>query len=127
MAKSISLESTLSFKGTDAGLSKILFDFQKTLTSTVDSDSVQYGEVALFDTTEKTINIQAASAGHYLYVEVVEDEDASEVTILNGATAFSTLANGEFIFVKLRGASDVKFKLNVDNGQARCKYFLIEY
>jgi len=127
MAKSISLESTVSFKATDSGLSKILFDFQESLTSTINTNSVQYGEATVFDTTNKALNIVSSSAGQYIYIKNVEDENGSQITISFGTTTFSTLEKGEFIYVKLRGGVDINVKLNTDLGQARCQYFLIEF
>ena len=127
MAKSISLESTVSFKSTDSGLSKILFDFQENLTSNINTDSVQYGEVTVFDTTNKALNIVTPSAGQYIYIKNTEDENDSQVTISFGTTAFSTIRQGEFIYLKYRGAQDINVKLNTDNGQAKCQYFLIEF
>ncbi|MDB4435831.1 hypothetical protein N9152_00920 [bacterium] len=127
MAKSITLNSTTSFKSTDNGLNKILFDFQKNFTNTINSESVQYGEVTLFTTELITLNLVSPGAGYFLYVENVEDEDDSQVTVVYGSTAFSTLKQGEFLFVKLRTGDDIKLRLNTDLGQATCKYFLIEF
>ncbi len=127
MAKSITLNSTTSFKSTDNGLNKILFDFQKNFTNTINSESVQYGEVTLFTTGLTTLNLAAPGAGYFLYVENIEDEDDSQVTVVNGSVAFSTLEQGEFLFVKLRTGNDIKLRLNTDLGQATCKYFLIEF
>ena len=127
MAKSITLKSTTSFKSTDNGLNKILFDFQKDFTNTITSQSVQYGEVTVFTTGLVTLNLASPSAGFFLYVENIEDEDDSQVTINYGSVSFSTLEEGEFLFVKLRTGDDIKLKLNNDNGQATCKYFLIEF
>lgn len=127
MAKSITLNSTTSFKATDNGLSKILFDFQKNFTNTVDSDSVQYGEVTIPTVSLITLNLASPGAGVFLYVENIEDEDDSEVQVHYGSVTFATLQQGEFLFVKLRTTDDIKLRLNNDNGQATCKYFLIEF
>jgi|14BtaG_2_1085337.scaffolds.fasta_scaffold00027_18 hypothetical protein len=127
MAKSITLNSTTAFKATDNGLSKILFDFQKNFTNTVDSDSVQYGEITIPTVSLITLNLATPGAGVFLYVENIEDEDDSEVQVHYGSVTFATLRQGEFLFVKLRTRDDIKLRLNNDAGQATCKYFLIEF
>ena len=127
MAKSITLNSETSFKATDNGLSKILFDFQKNFTSTITSESVQYGEVTIPTTGLITLNLASPGSGYFLYVENIEDEDDSQVQVFNGSASFSTLKEGEFLFVKLRTGLDIKLRLNTDEGQATCKYFLIEF
>ena len=127
MAKSITLNSTTSFKATDNGLSQILFDFQKNFTNTVTSDSVQYGEVTIPTVSLITLNLASPGTGCFLYVENIEDEDDSQVQVHYGSVSFSTLKEGEFLFVKLRTGDDIKLRLNTDEGQATCKYFLIEF
>lgn len=127
MAKSITLNSTTSFKATDNGLSQILFDFQKNFTNTVTSDSVQYGEVTIPTVSLITLNLASPGTGYFLYVENIEDEDDSQVQVHYGSVSFSTLKEGEFLFVKLRTGDDIKLRLNTDEGQATCKYFLIEF
>jgi len=127
MAKSISLESTTSFKATDSGLSNILFDFQKNFTSNVTSESVQYGEVTIPTVSLITLNLASPGAGVFLYVENIEDENDSQVQVHYGSVTFATLQQGEFLFVKLRTTDDIKLRLNNDAGQATCKYFLIEF
>jgi len=128
MAKSVSLSGTVSLNVTDTLSSKVLLDFTHLPSYTITTDSVNYGEVAIPNTTPKVINLTTPTNGHYLYLEVVDDPDNAQCTFAVGGTLIGTLANGEFSFIKIRSGSNITFQQNTSQtNPVVVKYFTIEY
>lgn len=128
MAKSVSLTGTQAFTVTDTASSKKLVNFTFNPNISITTDSLDYGEISVDSTTAVALNLTTPGAGHYVYVEVVSDDDSAECTLSIGSTSISTLAIGEFSFLKVRSGSNITVKQNTSQTEpVIVKYFIIEY